>query len=229
MAKRTMTNLNAFFSLRCYVVLTSTKTAQLPYADAFVPYVKYCITWVSKDRCKLSCYTGVKFLKNILVKGIVSKAAMKGMSENIAIFMPVVKNETIKQTSHRTRSDSDTKDKSEHVSLKRMGTIKRPPSKNLSEAGTTEKATSSWYSHIEPVVDIVKDLAEAIPFAVQVVVLVFLLFCFLYSWLRAGSRRDIALVNTQKQQVVSRAVYLRDIEEGLLNVDLQPVYGQSER
>lgn len=209
------------------MILTSTKTAQLPYADAFVPYVKYCITWVNKDHCKLSCYTGVKFLKNILVKGIVSKAAMKGMSENIAIFMPIVKNETTKQTSQRKRSDSH-KEKMDQVSLKRMGTIKRPSSKNFSVDTVSEKAaTSSWYDHVEPVVDIVKDLAEAIPFAVKVGALVFVLFWFLYSWLRAGPRRDIALV--QQQQVASRAVYLRDIDEGLLNVDLQPAYGHSER
>jgi hypothetical protein len=212
------------------VVLTSTKTAQLPYADAFVPYVKYCITWVSKDRCKLSCYTGVKFLKNILVKGIVSKAAMKGMSENIAVFMPIVKSETTKQTSKQ--GDSSSKDKAaDQVSLKRMGTIKRPTSKNLSEEIANEKATSSWYDHVEPVVDFIKDLAEAIPFAVKIGVLAFVMLWLFYSWLRAGPRRDIALTHPQQrqQQVTSRAVYLRDINEGLLNADLEPAYGHSER
>ena len=212
--------------------MTSTKTAQLPYADAFVPYVKYCITWVTHDRCRLTCHTGVKFLKNILVKGMVSKAASKGMAENISVFMPIVKQEASKRT-HRKRSGS--KEKADQVSLKRIGTIKRPSVKDLSE--TTEKnkeEASGWYGEVEKLVTMVQDLAEIVPFAVKVGIAVVILLWFMFSWLRAGSRQKTAVgkasgVNQQNTQIISRAVYLRDVNEGLLNADMQPAYGHSDR
>ncbi|CEP12823.1 hypothetical protein [Parasitella parasitica] len=216
----------------CYVVLTSTKTAQLPYADAFVPYVKYCITWVSPDRCKLSCYTGVKFLKNILVKGMVNKAAMKGMSENIAVFMPIVQQEASRET-HRKRSGS--KEKADQVSLKRIGTIRRPSTKDSAQV-TDEKEkeeTSGWYGQVESIVTMIQDVAEVVPFVVKVGIAVVVLLWFMYSWLRAGSREQWDVINVPAQgqkntQVSSRAVYLRDIDEGLLNVEIQPAYGHSD-
>ncbi|KAI8646412.1 hypothetical protein BD408DRAFT_380453 [Parasitella parasitica] len=214
----------------CYVVLTSTKTAQLPYADAFVPYVKYCITWVAQDRCKLSCHTGVKFLKNILVKGMVSKAAMKGMSENIAVFMPIVKQEASRET-HRKRSGS--KEKADQVSLKRIGTIRRPSVKDSAEKAQTEKEEASgWYGQVESIVTMIQDLAEVVPFAVKVGIAVVALLWFMFSWLRAGSRQQLAVTkapgeNQHSAQISSRAVYLRDIDEGLLNVEIQPAYGHS--
>ncbi|KAL9548325.1 hypothetical protein MBANPS3_005731 [Mucor bainieri] len=216
-----------------YVVLTSTKTAQLPYADAFVPYVKYCITWVTHDRCKLACHTGVKFLKNILVKGMVSKAASKGMAENLSVFMPIVKQEASKHT-HRKRSGS--KEKADQVSLKRMGTIRRPTAKDASElAEKTNKedtAAGGWYGELEKLVTMVQDLAEVVPFAVKVGIAAVILLWFMVSWLRAGSRQQLVVSKTssseQGAQVVSRAVYLRDINEGLLNVDYEPAYGHSD-
>lgn len=212
--------------------MTSTKTAQLPYADAFVPYVKYCITWVNKSHSKLSCYTGVKFLKNILVKGIVSKAAMKGMSENLTIFMPILKGEASKHT-HKKRRGS--KEKLDQVSsLKRGGTIRRPSSKNLGddEKSTQVASPSGWYDHVEAVIDLVRDFFEALPFVVRIGGAAFLVLWMMYSWLRAGPRHaiyDEIIVTQNHAEVSSRAVYLRDINEGLLNADTKPAYGHSER
>lgn len=210
--------------------MTSTKTAQLPYADAFVPYVKYCITWISKDRSKLSCFTGVKFLKNILVKGIVSKAAMKGMQENITIFMPIVKNEANKLT-RRKRSGS--KEKMDQASLKRTGTIRRPSSKNLDEITSVDKASSSglsrWYEQAESLFETIRDLVEALPLIVKIGIASVLVIWLLYSWLRSGSKRFSKENVIMHSPVASRAVYLRDINEGLLNVDRTPIYSHSER
>lgn len=212
--------------------MTSTKTAQLPYADAFVPYVKYCITWVTHDRCKLTCHTGVKFLKNILVKGMVSKAASKGMAENLSVFMPIVKQEASKHT-HRKRSGS--KEKADQVSLKRMGTIKRPTAKDsseLTEKTNKEEPSTGWYGELEKLVTMVQDFAEVVPFAVKVGIAVIILLWFMFSWLRAGPRQQSVVSKPSEHsstQVVSRAVYLRDINEGLLSTDYEPAYGHSER
>ncbi|SAL98337.1 hypothetical protein [Absidia glauca] len=73
-----------------YVIQISTKTAQLPYADAFVPSIRYCISWGSPTHARLSICMGVKFVKNILVKGMVTKAALKGMGESITQFTPMI-------------------------------------------------------------------------------------------------------------------------------------------
>lgn len=87
----------------------STKTEALPFADAFVPSVRYCITYVDDSRCKLTCHLGVKWLKWVMAKSkndrgrrsdssscslpivIVTKAAFSGMSDSISIFVPILK------------------------------------------------------------------------------------------------------------------------------------------
>lgn len=171
-------------------------------------------------------------MKNILVKGIVSKAAMKGMSENITIFMPIVKREASK---NRKRSDS--KEKIEPVStLKRGGTIRRPSSKNFDDEASQKEPldASGWYTYLESMLETAKDLLDSLPWAAKVAAAVILVLWIIYSWLRAGSRHakwNVENVNASSQQqpfVASRAVYLRDIDEGLLNADLKPVYGNSE-
>jgi hypothetical protein len=75
----------------CYVVKVTTKTPDLPYADAFVPMIQYCITYVSPTSCRLKCWIGVEWLKSIFVKGVVNRAAMKGMQETVSGVLPLVK------------------------------------------------------------------------------------------------------------------------------------------
>ncbi|ORX60370.1 hypothetical protein DM01DRAFT_1300121 [Hesseltinella vesiculosa] len=75
---------------RRYVITTETKAPNLPYADAFIPIIKLCITYISPTSCRLACYIGVKWLKSIMVKGMVNKAAMKGMAETINTLVPIV-------------------------------------------------------------------------------------------------------------------------------------------
>ncbi|ORZ16542.1 hypothetical protein BCR42DRAFT_37851 [Absidia repens] len=78
----------------CYVILVTTKAPTLPYADAFIPMIKLCITYNSPTTCRLVCSIGVKWLKSIMVKGklksMVNRAAIKGMSETIAALTPIV-------------------------------------------------------------------------------------------------------------------------------------------
>lgn len=80
----------------CYVIMVMTKTPNLPYADSFVPCVKYCITYRSPSSCRLVCSIGVKWLKNIFVKGMVNKAATKGMTETVEEMVPIIKHEVSK-------------------------------------------------------------------------------------------------------------------------------------
>lgn len=90
----------------CYVMMVTTKTPNLPYADAFVPCVKYCITYVSASSCRLVCSIGVKWLKNIFVKGMVNKAATKGMAETVEKMVPILQQEVSKGTSVTNNNNS---------------------------------------------------------------------------------------------------------------------------
>ncbi|KAG2233388.1 hypothetical protein INT48_000391 [Thamnidium elegans] len=83
----------------CYVMLVTTRTPNLPYADAFIPRIKYCITYETPTSCRLACSIGVKWIKSIFVKGIVNKAATKGMIETIEALIPVIQDEIAKDTS----------------------------------------------------------------------------------------------------------------------------------
>lgn len=73
-----------------YVVTVTTRTPTLPYADAFLPTIKYCITYETATTCRLKCSIGVKWLKSIFVKGMVNRAAMKGMQETISGLIPII-------------------------------------------------------------------------------------------------------------------------------------------
>ncbi|CEP07785.1 hypothetical protein [Parasitella parasitica] len=89
-----------------YTVQISTKTAALPYADAFIPSVRYCITWINKSECQLTCYLGVRWVKSVLVRAIVTRAALKGMADSVGIFMPILQKaaEDIKQSVDHARN-----------------------------------------------------------------------------------------------------------------------------
>lgn len=165
---------------------------------------------------------------------MVSKAAMKGMSENLANFMPIVKNEANRVTK---RKRSGSKEKADQVSLKRIGTIKRP-AKNEEERSekngqATAAETSGWSGLVESVIETVRDLVDSLPFMVKAGVAVLLMLWIMISWLRAGPRQNRHQQDKNQMveypPVASRAVYLRDINEGLLNMDMRPAYGHSDR
>ncbi|KAJ3154840.1 SNF1-interacting protein [Geranomyces michiganensis] len=65
-----------------YTVETKSETPALPYADAFNPQTRYCITWVSKSSCRLVMTCGILWHKSPMVKAMIRKAAMAGMAES---------------------------------------------------------------------------------------------------------------------------------------------------
>lgn len=81
-----------------YTILVMTKTPNLPYADAFIPCIKYCITYETASSCRLVCSMGIKWIKTIFVKGMINKAATKGMSETIQGILPILQDEISNNT-----------------------------------------------------------------------------------------------------------------------------------
>ncbi|KAI9204558.1 uncharacterized protein BJ171DRAFT_618603 [Polychytrium aggregatum] len=67
-----------------YVIDAQSQTPGVPYGDSFALLMRYCITWVTKDSCKLLITGGVKWFKSPMVKGIIKSAAVKGITDTAA-------------------------------------------------------------------------------------------------------------------------------------------------
>ncbi|KAI8393812.1 uncharacterized protein BYT42DRAFT_552309 [Radiomyces spectabilis] len=207
-----------------YVVQISTKADALPYADAFIPSIRYCITWVSKSQCKLTCHMGVKFIKSLMVKGLVSKAALKGMSESIAKFVPLIE-EAANNINAKKHGGSSQQQKglshgaslkrSAHVSMKRKNTSTSDVAQPTSDNG--------WLGMLKDGVDLIQNLITSLPLYVNIGLAVLFFLYMISVWMRAGTSID-HLASVPSNQIVWRAVYLRDIEDGLLKSKVQPAY-----
>lgn len=204
--------------------------ASLPYADAFIPSVKYCIMWVTKSRCKLICSMGVKFIKSVLVKGMISKAAMKGMGESINQFIPILEDELQKSSKPASQGSSDT--------LNRVGTLRRQAA--IKRASTTKvhasgKDNQSWLDHpvlsaLSSAYETGRDLVLEVPLYVGAAVSAFVLLWFFVWLLRSPAQPASTAPASLNNTVVSRAVYLRDLREGILEPsNYKPVYVNTER
>lgn len=145
------------------------------------------------------------------------------MSENLEVFVPIIQDEVNK----KSVSGGPSKEKpQQEVTLKRGGTIKKP---SPATASKDEISSNEWYNeYVDPVIQMVRDLVEGLPFTVKASLSVIVILWFLYSWIfRAGSRTTVNTSNGPR--VVSRAVYLKDIDEGLLRTDIKSTYEQSDR
>ncbi|GAA5797278.1 hypothetical protein HPULCUR_002658 [Helicostylum pulchrum] len=169
----------------CYVILVTTRTPNLPYADAFIPRIKYCITYETPTSCRLACSMGVKWIKSIFVKGIVNKAATKGMIETIEALVPVIQDEIAKDTSI---------DQPIKQAAKKSDGLPVPPKDNVQD---NKKKKKSGY-------------IQSIVFLVFGVV--YMMFMIHQVYL---SRRCQSLLHQTENDtsMVWRGVYLRDIQD----------------
>ncbi|KAI9321723.1 hypothetical protein BX666DRAFT_2023819 [Dichotomocladium elegans] len=190
-----------------YVVQISTKTAQLPYADAFVPSVRYCISWMSKSSCKLTCSIGVKFVKSVLVKGMISKAAIKGMGESIQQFVPILVRETNAMAGKGLApavsaagglGTQAIKANQQPQTPSAAGGAAVSATKVSSKGSSDEGLWAYWNTAVAFVTEL--------PLSVK-----------------AGVA-NIPSYAKSDRAASSRTVYLRDLEDGLLKTHLQPSY-----
>ncbi|KAF9308795.1 SNF1-interacting protein [Podila horticola] len=66
-----------------YSYTVKSSVLAMPYSDAFTPVLRYCITFVGKKECKLTCSSGIEWHKNPLVKAMIKGAILKGTAETI--------------------------------------------------------------------------------------------------------------------------------------------------
>lgn len=213
-----------------YVVQISTKTAQLPYADAFVPSIRYCISWVNKSQCKLTCSMGVKFIKSVLVKGMISKAALKGMGESLATFIPILQKEANKLAGN-TKATTDDQNEKQPAAALTNGTNGSPAAAANATSSATAKEDDSLLGQAITYFNTAVDFVSELPLSIRGGLAGVVVLWILVAWLFGGSKKT---TNAEMEREFlprssSRAVYLRDLENGLLKTDLQPMYAQEER
>ncbi|CAO3594773.1 unnamed protein product [Absidia cylindrospora] len=111
----------------CYVIMITTKTPTLPYADAFIPMIKLCITYTSPTTCRLVCNIGVKWLKSIMVKGMVNRAAFKGMSDTVSALTPIIEQAALQDKDNDTNGSikQQKQQKQQKVAIKIKRTAKQ--------------------------------------------------------------------------------------------------------
>lgn len=73
-----------------YSYTVKSSVLAMPYSDAFTPVLRYCITYVGKDECNLTCSSGIEWHKNPLVKAMIKGAIIKGTSETIRDITEII-------------------------------------------------------------------------------------------------------------------------------------------
>ncbi|KAI8643269.1 hypothetical protein BD408DRAFT_431652 [Parasitella parasitica] len=177
----------------CYVVMVTTKTPNLPYADAFVPTIKYCITFETPTSCRLVCSLGVQWLKSIFVKTMVNRAATKGMQETVSGIIPILKHEF---------------DSSKRPS-------QQPPLPPSSSLPATAMPPPLPANRLKPPPSIgahdQKDRVHFISMTSFVLAIVCILFTSYQFWIQR--RYQHLLDNSNQMKVVWRGVYLKDMQK----------------
>ncbi|KAF9178966.1 Protein Aster-A [Haplosporangium sp. Z 11] len=73
-----------------YSYTVKSSVLAMPYSDAFTPVLRYCITFVNKDECKLTCSSGIEWHKNPLVKAMIKGAIIKGTAETVRDLTEII-------------------------------------------------------------------------------------------------------------------------------------------
>ncbi|KAI8364665.1 uncharacterized protein BYT42DRAFT_589984 [Radiomyces spectabilis] len=180
----------------CYVALVTTKTPHLPYADAFVPSVKYCVTYVTPSSCRLRCSIGIKWLKSVVMKGMISKAANKGLSETVNALVPIIKQEAAQASGLAKSLPKDALN--EKANANEISDQPPPVLKSDHDTGKLQQALS----HL-----------SSIPHWGMTLLLLMAALYIAFSWKSSSNLPTMRQDNNIK--IVWRAVYLRDIDDEL--------------
>ncbi|KAI8332136.1 hypothetical protein BC941DRAFT_474549 [Chlamydoabsidia padenii] len=190
----------------CYVFTITTKVPMLPYADAFIPTMKFCITYNSPNTCRLVCNIGVKWLKSVMVKGMINRAALKGMGETISALTLIVERFA---TQDKSADDSKKQQKQRNAT----GLMEQQGTSTLDQqdvVGNTKQEGDTMQSNI---------LASATILSPQRLVIfvgVALLLLFSTTLLRTRSpftlSHSAGFIDNSMGNLSRRAVHLIDLE-----------------
>ena len=96
-----------------YVVDAECNMSGIPYADTFSVVNRYCLTKVSRNKCRLKVTTEVRYKKSVwgIVKNMIEKNGYQGVKEFFQIMDLHLKQECDKENSIRTLKQKDPKRK----------------------------------------------------------------------------------------------------------------------
>nr|KAJ3420281.1 SNF1-interacting protein [Polyrhizophydium stewartii] len=90
---QTLIKKTEWISFSMYIVEAKTSTPQLPFGDCFNPMMRYCITWVTEDTCRLALSIGINFCKSTMMKSVIKSAGLKGLAETCADIVSILQAE----------------------------------------------------------------------------------------------------------------------------------------
>lgn len=73
-----------------YSYTVKSSVLAMPYSDAFTPVLRYCITYIGENECKLTCSSGIEWHKNPLVKAMIKGAIIKGTAETVRDIAEII-------------------------------------------------------------------------------------------------------------------------------------------
>ncbi|KAH6589479.1 hypothetical protein BASA61_005610 [Batrachochytrium salamandrivorans] len=98
-----------------YSVELRSLTPQVPFGDCFSPAMRFCISWVSKDSCRLIVTIAVNFTKNTMMKGIIKSSGLKGLAETCADLLVILR-EVTGQDNETSKENMENLDEAGNVS-----------------------------------------------------------------------------------------------------------------
>ncbi|KAF9995583.1 SNF1-interacting protein [Entomortierella chlamydospora] len=92
-----------------YTYTVKSSVLAMPYSDAFTPVVRYCITYVGLNSCKLTCSSGIIWHKNPMVKAMIKGAILKGTAETVKDVTEIIQLHVakLKRKGNSARSAAD--------------------------------------------------------------------------------------------------------------------------
>ncbi|KAF9432445.1 SNF1-interacting protein [Entomortierella beljakovae] len=91
-----------------YTYTVKSSVLAMPYSDAFTPVLRYCITFVAKNKCKLTCSSSIIWHKNPMVKAMIKGAILKGTAETVKDICEILQLHVAKINKQSSQAQSAT-------------------------------------------------------------------------------------------------------------------------
>lgn len=153
---------------------------------------------------------------------MVMKAALKGMGESIAQFAPMII-EQVNKNRPQIKGAPDLVEAAQPTDTTASTTTATMPSTTTSSK-TEKKGDDGFLGQVMVVWDTLQDVLSNIPLPIGTILAGLLIVWIFWGWLRAGTHHPDTYPHgyyAPNHNVISKAIYLRDVEEGLLNTNLQ--------
>lgn len=115
-----------------YIVDLISSTPNVPYGDSFSIEVKYCLSYVSKEECRLLMTSQVRIIKSFMMKGIVKAAVSKGCDEMTISVVKLL----------QSYANKEDKKENEVTTAIQTSPILQKPESPLTEAAQSKRRSS---------------------------------------------------------------------------------------